>query len=99
MKTNHTSLTPWKKREKKFIYALILMSKFNYMLSIITILCFKYLLTLFMDDIWVISSYLSYQWLIKLLCGFIPYTRSHPQVLRISLIGKYTINLTSYVTN
>ena len=59
--TNHTSLTPWKKRENKFIYALILMSKFNYMSSIITISCFKYLLTLLMDDIGVIDSYLFYQ--------------------------------------
>jgi len=75
------------------------MSKFNYMSSIITISCFKHLLTLFMDDIGVIGSYLSYQWLIRLLCGFVPYTRSHPQVLRISLIGKYTINLNPYVTN
>ena len=47
MRPKHTSLTPWKKRENKFIYALILMSKFNYMLSIITISCFKYVLTLF----------------------------------------------------
>ena len=37
------------------------MSKFNYMSSIITISCFKYLLTLFMDDIGVNGSYLSYQ--------------------------------------
>ena len=73
MRLKHTSLTPWKKREKKFIYALILMSKFNYMSSIITISCFKYLLTLFMDDIGIIGSYLSYQWLIRLLCGFVPY--------------------------
>ena len=79
MKPNHTSLTPCKKREKKFIYALILMSKFNYMSSIITISCFKYLLTLFMDDVGVNGSYLSYQWLIRLLCGFVPYTISHPQ--------------------
>jgi len=75
------------------------MSKFNYMLSIITISCFKYLLTFFMDDIEVIGSYLSYQRLIRLMCGFVPYTRSHPHLLRISLIGKYIINLTSYVTN
>jgi len=75
------------------------MSKFNYISSIIIISCFKYLLTLFMDDIGVIGSYLSYQWLIILLCGFVPYKRKHPQVLRISLIGKYTINLTLYVTN
>ena len=74
------------------------MSKFNYMSSIITISCFKYLLTLFMDDIGIIGSYLSYQWLIRLLCGSLPYTR-YPQILRISLIQKYTINLTSYVTN
>ena len=53
---------------------------------------FKYLLTLFMDDIGVIGSYLSYQWLIRLLCGYFPYTRRYPQLLRISLIGKYTIN-------
>ena len=52
-----------------------------------------------MDDIGVIDSYLFYQRLIRLLCGSILYTRSHPQVLRISLIGKYTINLTPYVTN
>jgi len=45
-----------------------------------------------MDDIWVIGSYLSYQWLIRLLCGYVPYTRRYPQVLRMSLIGKYTIN-------
>ena len=74
------------------------MSKFNYM-SIITILCFKYLLTLFMDDIGIIGSYLSYQWLIRLLCGSVSYTRRYPQILRISLIRKYTINLTLYVTN
>ena len=55
MRPNHTTLTPWKKRGK-FIYTLILMSKFNYMSSIITISCFKYLLTLFMDDIGVIGS-------------------------------------------
>ena len=61
LKPNHTLLTPWKKGENKFIYALILMSKFNYKSSIITISCFKYLLTLFMDDIGVIGSYLSYQ--------------------------------------
>ena len=61
LEQRHISLTPWKKREKKFIYALILMSKFNYMSSIITISCFKYLLTLFMDDIGVIGSYLSYE--------------------------------------
>ena len=73
--------------------------KFNCMLSIITISCFKYLLTLFMDDIGVIGSYLSYQWLIRLLCGSVPYTRRYPQVLKISLICKYTINLTLYVTN
>ena len=34
------------------------MSKFNYMSSIITISCFKYLLTFFMDDIGIIGSYL-----------------------------------------
>ena len=45
-----------KKRENKFIYALILMSKFNYKSSIITISCFKYLLTLFLDDIGVIDN-------------------------------------------
>jgi len=28
MRPKHTSLTPWKKRENKFIYTLILMSKF-----------------------------------------------------------------------
>ena len=39
------------------------MSKFNYKSSIITISCFKYLLTLFMDDIGVIDNYLSYPWL------------------------------------
>ena len=82
------------KEGKKFIYALILMNKFNYMSSIITISCFKYLLTLFMDDIGVIASYLSYQWLIRLLCGFVPYTRRYPKILRISMIRKYTINLT-----
>ena len=49
MRPNHTSLPPWKKKEKKFIDALILMSKFNYMSSIITISYFEYLLTLFMD--------------------------------------------------
>ena len=54
------------------------MSKFNYMSSIITISCFKYLLNLFMEVIGVINSYLSYQWLIRLLCGYVPYTRSHP---------------------
>ena len=75
------------------------MSKFNYMSSIITISCFKYLLTLFMNDIGVIGNYLSYKWLIRLLCGSITYTRRYPQILRISLIGKYTINLTLYVTN
>jgi len=48
------------------------MSKFNYKSSIITISCFKYLLTLFMDDIGVIGNYLSYQRLIRLLCGFAP---------------------------
>ena len=52
-----------------------------------------------MDDIGVIGSYLSYQWLLRLLRGFVPYKRRYPQVLRISLIGKYTINLTLYVTN
>ena len=99
MRPKHTSLTPQKNREKKFIYALILMSKYNYMSSIIIISCFKYLLTLFMDDIHIIDNYLSYQWLIRLLCGFVPYTRRYPQILRISLIRKYTINLTLYVTN
>jgi len=99
MRRKHTSITPWKKRGNKFIYALILMTKFNYMSSIIIISCFKYLLTLFMDDIGVIDSYLSYEWLIRLLCGFVPYTRRYPQILRISLIRKYTINLTLYVTN
>jgi len=54
---SHTSLTLWKKRENKFIFAFILMSKFNYKLLIITISCFKYLLTLFMNDIWIIDSY------------------------------------------
>ena len=99
MRPKHTSLTPWKKRENKFIYVLILMSKFNYMSSIITISCFKYLLTFFMDDIGIIDSYLSYQWLIRLLCGSVSYTRRYPQTLRISLIRKYTINFTLYVTN
>jgi len=99
MRPKHTSLTPRKKRENKFIYAFILMSKFNYMSSIITISCFKYLLTLFMDDIGVIGSYLSYQWLIILTCDFVPYTRRYPQILRISLIRKYSINLTLYVIN
>jgi len=99
MRPKHTSLTPWKKRENKSIYTLILMSKFNYISSIITISCFKYILTLFIDDIDIIASYLSYQWLIRLLCGFVPYTRRYPQILRISLIRKYTINLTLYVTN
>jgi len=99
MRPKHTSLKPWKKRENKFIYALILTSKFNYMSLIITISCFKYLLTLFMDDIGIIGSYLSYQWLIRMLCGFVSYTRRYPQILRISLIRKYTINLTLYVTN
>jgi len=100
-KANETQsyITTWKKREKKFIYALILMCKFNYMSSIITISCFKYLLTFFIDDIGVIDSYLSYQWLIRLLCDFVPYKRKYPQVLRILLIGKYTTNLTLYVTN
>ena len=56
------------------------MSKFNYKSSIISISCFKYLLTIFMDNIGVIGNYLSYQWLKRLLCGFVPYTRSHPQV-------------------
>ena len=74
------------------------MSKFNYMSLIITISCFKYLLTLFMDDIGVIGSYVFYQWLIRLLRGYVPYTRKS-QILRISLIRKYTINLTLYVTN
>ena len=55
-----------RKEEIFFIFALILMSKFNYKSSIITISCFKYLLTLFMDDIGVIGSYLSYPWLIRL---------------------------------
>jgi len=41
------------------------MSKFNYKSSIITISCFKYLLTPFMDDIGVIGSYLSCPRLIK----------------------------------
>jgi len=99
VKPNHTSLTPLKKREKKFIYALILTSKFNYKSSIITISCFKYLLTLFMYDIGVIGGYLSYQRLIRLLCGSVPPIRSHPHIWRISLISKYTINLTPYVTN
>ena len=36
MRPNHTTLTPWKKRGK-FIYTLILMSKFNYMSSITNI--------------------------------------------------------------
>jgi len=54
------------------------MSKFNYKSSIITISCFKYLLTLFMDDIGVIDNYLSYPQLIRLLCGFVSYTRGHP---------------------
>jgi len=80
LKPNHTSLTPWKKMENKFIYAFILMSKFNYKLSIITTSCFKYLLNLFMDDIGVIGSYLSYQRLIRLLCGFVPYTRHHQHI-------------------
>ena len=97
LRLKHTSLTPWKKRENKFIYALILLSKFNYMSSIIIISCFKYLLTLFMDDIGIIGSYLSYQWLIRLLCGSVPYTRRFPQHLRISLIRKYIINLTLYM--
>jgi len=52
-----------------------------------------------MDDIGIIGSYLSYQWLIGRICGFVPYTRRYPQVLRILLIGKYTINLTLFVTN
>ena len=85
-------------KEGKQIYlCFILMSKFNYKSSIIS--CFKYLLTLFMDDIGVIDSYLSYQRLIRLLCGFVPYTRSHSHIWRISFISKYTINLTLYVTN
>ena len=87
------------KEGKKIIYALILMSRFNYMSSIIIISCFKYLLTLFMDDIGIIGIYLSYQWLIRLLCGSVPYTRRFPQNLRISMIRKYIINLTLYVTN
>ena len=73
------------------------MSKFNYMSSIIIISCFKYLLTLFNDHIGIIGSYLSYQWLIRLLCGSVPYTRRCPQNLRISLIRKYSINLTLYM--
>jgi len=36
------------------------MSKFNYKSSIIIISCFKYLLTLFMNDIGVSDKYLSY---------------------------------------
>ena len=48
------------------------MSKFNYKSSIIIISCFKYLLTLFMDDIGVIGSYLCYPLLIRLLCGLFP---------------------------
>ena len=50
-----------------------------------------------MDDIGIIDSYLSYQWLIRLLCGFVPYTRRFPQNLRISLICKYIINWTLYM--
>jgi len=42
MRPNHTSLIPLKNRENKFIYALVLMSKFNYMSLIITISYFKY---------------------------------------------------------
>jgi len=80
VKPNHTSPTPWKKRENKFIYAFILMSKFNYKSSIIIIVCFKYLLTLFMDDIGVIDSYLFYQRLMRLLCGYVPYIISHPHL-------------------
>jgi len=49
-----------KKKKKKFIYILILMSKFNSKSTIITISCFKYLLTLLMNDIKVIDTYLSY---------------------------------------
>ena len=36
------------------------MSKFNYKSSIISISCFTYLLTVFMDDVGVTSSYLCY---------------------------------------
>ena len=56
------------------------MSRLNYKSSIITISCFKYLLTLFMDDIRVIDIYLAYQQLIRLLCGSVLYTRSHPHI-------------------
>ena len=49
------------------------------MSSIITISCFKYLLTLFMDDISIIGSYLSYQWLIRLLCCFFPTQEDIPK--------------------
>ena len=56
------------------------MSKFNYKLSIINISYFKYLLTLFIDDIGVIDIYLSYQRLIRLLCGVVPYTRRYPHI-------------------
>ena len=93
-KTNEIQsyITNTLEKEGKEIYLCPYIHKFNYMSSIITISCFKYLLTLFMDDIGVIGSYLSYQWLIRLLCGYVPYTRRYSQVLRMSLIGKYTIN-------
>ena len=85
------------KEEKQIYLCPYINDKFNYMSSIIIILCFKYLLTLFMDDIGIIGSYLSYQWLIRLLCGSVPYTRRFPQNLRISMIRKYIINLTLYM--
>ena len=56
------------------------MNKFNYKSSIVTISCLKYLLTLFIDDIGIIDNYLSYPWLIRLLCGFVLCTRSHPHI-------------------
>ena len=68
-------------KEGKQIYlCFTLMSKFNYKSSIITISCFKYLLTLSMDGIRVIDNYLSYQRLIRLLSNYLPYTISHSHI-------------------
>jgi len=68
-------------KEGKQIYLCpYIMLKFNYKSSIITISYFKYLLTLFRNDIGVFGNYLSYQRLIKLLCGFVPYIKSHPHI-------------------
>jgi len=80
MKPSHASLTLWENRKNRFIFVFILMNKFNYKSSIVTISCLKYLLTLFIDDIGIIDNYLSYPWLIRLLCGFVLCTRSHPHI-------------------